>query len=68
MGINPYTTVTSESIESAWQIVVTQIPKRDSALQIELSKQQYHNQLRYHITLSYYNSYYLFTFISTKLQ
>ena len=47
MGVNPYTTVTSESIESAWQIVITQIPKRDSALQIELSKQQYHNQLRY---------------------
>ena len=47
LGINPYTTVTSESIESAWQVVVTQIPKRDSALQIELSKQQYHNQLRY---------------------
>merc|ERR1712131_354744 len=46
LGVNPYTTVTSESIESAWQIVITQIPKRDSALQIELSKQQYHNQLR----------------------
>merc|ERR1712131_149718 len=46
LGDNPYTTVTSESIESAWQIVITQIPKRDSALQIELSKQQYHNQLR----------------------
>merc|ERR1711990_990558 len=46
LGVNPYTTVTSESIEGAWQIVITQIPKRDSALQIELSKQQYHNQLR----------------------
>lgn len=46
LGINPYTTVTAESIESAWQVVVNFIPKRDSSLQMELAKQQYHNTLR----------------------
>jgi len=46
LGINPYTTVTADSIEGAWQVVVTFIPKRDSSLQLELAKQQHHNQLR----------------------
>lgn len=46
LGINPYTTVTADSIESAWQVVVTFIPKRDSSLQLELAKQQHHNSLR----------------------
>ncbi|CBY12275.1 unnamed protein product [Oikopleura dioica] len=46
LGINPYTTVSADSIEGAWNAVVNYIPRRDSSLQLELAKQQHHNQLR----------------------
>ncbi|CAG5110513.1 Oidioi.mRNA.OKI2018_I69.chr2.g4911.t1.cds [Oikopleura dioica] len=46
LGVNPYTTVSADSIEAAWNAVVNYIPRRDSSLQLELAKQQHHNQLR----------------------
>ncbi|KAG8143579.1 hypothetical protein E2320_000790 [Naja naja] len=45
-GNNPYTSVTPQIINSKWERVQQLVPKRDSALQDEQSKQQSNERLR----------------------
>nr|XP_057937030.1 alpha-actinin-4 isoform X1 [Doryrhamphus excisus] len=45
-GINPYTTITPQSIDSKWEQAQKLVPQRDKALQEELRKQQSHDNLR----------------------
>ncbi|XP_061733519.1 alpha-actinin-4 isoform X3 [Nerophis ophidion] len=45
-GINPYTTITPQSIDSKWEQAQRLVPQRDQALQEELRKQQSHDTLR----------------------
>ncbi|XP_025028965.1 alpha-actinin-4 [Python bivittatus] len=45
-GNNPYTSVTPQIINSKWEKVQQLVPKRDSALQDEQSKQQSNERLR----------------------
>ncbi|KAM9853603.1 alpha-actinin-4 [Aulostomus maculatus] len=45
-GINPYTTITPKSIEEKWNQANQLVPKRDKALQEELTKQQSNDHLR----------------------
>uniref|UniRef100_A0A674PN24 Actinin alpha 4 n=1 Tax=Takifugu rubripes TaxID=31033 RepID=A0A674PN24_TAKRU len=45
-GSNPYTTITSENIDEKWAKVFELVPRRDTALQDELNKQNSNDELR----------------------
>ncbi|KXJ17767.1 alpha-actinin-1 [Exaiptasia diaphana] len=43
---NPYTSLTSEDIETAWHEVLRLVPKRDNSLREEKTKQEHNERLR----------------------
>ncbi|XP_072405620.1 alpha-actinin-1-like isoform X2 [Chiloscyllium punctatum] len=45
-GVNPYTSITSQSINDKWDKVQQFVPARDQALQAEFNKQQSNEHLR----------------------
>ncbi|XP_072346052.1 alpha-actinin-1-like isoform X2 [Scyliorhinus torazame] len=45
-GVNPYTSITSQSIDDKWDKVQQLVPARDQALQAEFNKQQSNEHLR----------------------
>ncbi|XP_032870140.1 alpha-actinin-4 isoform X4 [Amblyraja radiata] len=45
-GVNPYTSITSQSINDKWNNVQELVPARDQALQAEFNKQQSNENLR----------------------
>ncbi|CAG06356.1 unnamed protein product, partial [Tetraodon nigroviridis] len=45
-GSNPYTTITSANIDEKWKKVLELVPRRDTALQDELNKQNSNDKLR----------------------
>uniref|UniRef100_A0A4W3K4J2 Actinin, alpha 4 n=1 Tax=Callorhinchus milii TaxID=7868 RepID=A0A4W3K4J2_CALMI len=45
-GVNPYTTITPQSINDKWGKVQQLVPARDQALQVEFNKQQSNEHLR----------------------
>ncbi|XP_078287209.1 alpha-actinin-1-like isoform X2 [Rhinoraja longicauda] len=45
-GVNPYTSITSQSINDKWNNVQQLVPARDQALQAEFNKQQSNENLR----------------------